>query len=108
LSSGHAKRIGHLPNSPQADKHRRRRRTNKKLEQWIIIILGIEEMRNTYANSRGTITPLQISKQVPDSILHSFDDIQNTMHDMKKKGLLHELEELLRLIYIGVENTKIF
>jgi hypothetical protein len=50
-------------------------------------------MRNIYTNSRGSITPLQISKQVPDLILRSFDDIQNTMYNMKEKGLLHEIEE---------------
>jgi seryl-tRNA synthetase len=49
-------------------------------------------MRNPETNARGSITPLQISKQVPDLILRSFDDIQNTMYDMKKRGLLHEVE----------------
>jgi hypothetical protein len=92
LSSGHVKRTGHLSKPPWADKHRRKRPTNKKLEQRILTILGIEEMRNPYTNSRGTITPLQISKQVPDLILHSFDDIQNTMYRMKEKGLLHVVE----------------
>jgi hypothetical protein len=47
---------------------------------------------NPDTNSRGTITPLQISKLVPDLILHSFDDIQNTMYNMKEKGLSHQLD----------------
>jgi hypothetical protein len=70
---------------------RERKRTNKKLEEWIIKCLGVEEMRNPYTNSRGTITPLQISKQVPDSILQSYDDILNTMYNMQEKGLLEEV-----------------
>jgi hypothetical protein len=66
--------------------------TNKELEQWILSYLGIEEMTNPYTISRNTIFPLQISKLVPDSILHSFDDIQNTIYDMKKRGLLQKVE----------------
>ena len=49
-------------------------------------------MTNPYTNTRGSITPLQVSKQAPDLMLHSSDDIQNTMYSMKKKGLLHEVE----------------
>jgi hypothetical protein len=84
LSSGHYK-------SKSKGKHR----INKELEQRILTILGIQEMRNPDTNSRGSITPLQISKQAPDLILRSFDDIQNTMYDMKKRGLLHEVKESL-------------
>jgi hypothetical protein len=50
-------------------------------------------MRNPYTTSRGSITPLEISKQVPDLILHSFEDIENTIFNMKKKGLLHKIEK---------------
>jgi hypothetical protein len=84
-----------LPSGHAKSKSKHKRRTNKKLEQRILTILGIHEMRNPDTNSRGSITPLQISKQVPDLILHSFDDIQNTMYNMKKKGLLHKIEEPL-------------
>jgi hypothetical protein len=85
LSHGHAKRTGHLTKPARA---KYKRRTNRKLEQWIISYLGIEETRNPYTNSRGTITPLQISKLVPNSILRSFDDIQNTMYNMRERGFV--------------------
>lgn len=94
MSTARAKRIGHLSKPPWivSQKRRHRRRTNKELEQRILTILGIQEMRNPDTNSRGSISPLQIAKQVPDLILHSFDDIQNTMYNMKEEGLLHVVE----------------
>jgi hypothetical protein len=88
LPSGHAK-------SKSKGKRKSKPRTNKKLEQRILTLLGIQEMRNPETNARGSITPLQISKQVPDLILHSFDEIQNTMYGMKRKGLLHKIERSL-------------
>jgi hypothetical protein len=72
------KRIGYLAKPPwiednEDDKHKRR--PNRKIEQRIITILGIDAMSNIYTNSRGSITPLQVSKQVPDLILHSSDEV---------------------------------
>jgi hypothetical protein len=61
------------------DKDKHRSRPIKKLEQRIIIILGVDAMRNPDTNTSGSITSLQISKQVPDLILRSFDDIKKTM-----------------------------
>jgi hypothetical protein len=113
LPSGHIKkRIGHLAKPPWVDNHNRNQRkrkygrqTNKELEQRILTILGIQVMRNPETNSRGSISPLQISMQVPDLVLHSFDDIQNTMQNMKKKGLLHEIEKK-DYGYVGTEESE--
>jgi hypothetical protein len=106
LSSDHTKRIGHLTKPPWIGNQKRKykRRTNKELEQRILTILGIEEMRNPYTNSRGTITPLQISKLVPDFILQSFDDILNTMFSMREKGLLHVVD--IDMGYNGLKYEK--
>lgn len=68
----------------------RKHRTNKKLEQRILTILGVEEMRNPYTSSGGQISPYQISKQVSDLILRSSDDILDTMYSMQERGLLCE------------------
>jgi hypothetical protein len=94
LSAGRTKRIGHLT-APAWKKHKFR--INKESEQRILTILGIDAMRNPETTSRGTITPLQVSKQVPDLILHSFNDIQNTMYNMKEKGLLHEVKQTVKV-----------
>jgi hypothetical protein len=93
LARGPPKRIGYLPDIDKEPKPR----TNKKLEQRILTILGVEEMRNVYTNSRGSISPLQVSKQVPDLVLRSFEDIQDTMYNMKEKGLLHKIESNVRV-----------
>jgi hypothetical protein len=100
LSSDRTKRIGHLAKPPWANKPKRR--TNKELEKRILTILGIHAMSNPYTNSRGTITPLQISKQVPDLMLRSFDDIQNTMYNMVEKELLHKVEETFGTVKVRI------
>jgi hypothetical protein len=77
---------GRLTKSPLALD--RKHRTNKKLEQRILTILGVQEMNNTYISSRGQISPYQISKQVSDLILRSSDNILDTMYRMQERGLL--------------------
>jgi hypothetical protein len=91
--SGPIRNKGRLTKSSIAiDRKHKHKRTNKELEQRILTILGIQEMRNPDTNTRGSISPLQISKQVSDLFLHSFDDIENTMYNMVKKGLIHEIQ----------------
>jgi hypothetical protein len=69
-----------------------RKRTNKKLEQWILSYLGLERERNPYTNSLTSISHLQISSMAPDYILKSSDDILNTLYNMRDNGLVEEVE----------------